>query len=416
MTLSADDIVSKFPVKTLPTITGEPDYATINQMVQTLYGNAASLSTTSGGGAHGHIGLIMTAALYATLTATPYVVPVDPGVIANIPPNSTGAAREQLRTEHKEARRIYDNTTNMDDALKGQVIDTIDDAYLCEMRNKYTGYLGVTTRDLLDHLIDRYGKITPADLETNKKRMNEPIDATQTIDIFFKRIDDCIQYADDGEVPFTPEQILQTTYHAVSTCGHYTDACKIWRKKQANAKTWPLFKTYFAEEYHDLKEQQKVNTSQTQFHGANAVVDISTALDNLAMAATTDRDIVAQLTESNKQLVAMNTTLTAQLKSAMENNSMLIKKLGNTTIKNTPNASKTPKPAKAMTIAYDRNAPFDHTKWLASLDPAGYCWTHGYRVQVGHDSKNCKGKLGGHKDEATRADIMGGSTKGKDKE
>ena len=37
-------------------------------------------------------------------------------------------------------------------------------------------------------------------------------------------------------------------------------------------------------------------------------------------------------------------------------------------------------------------------------------------MQVGHDSKNCKGKLGGHKDEATRADIMGGSTKGKDKE
>lgn len=147
--------------------------------------------------------------------------------------------------------------------------------------------------------------------------MNEPIDATQTIDVFFKHIDDCMQYAGDGQVPYTIEQTLQTVYHAVSTSGYYTDACKIWRKKTAADKTWANFKTFFAEEYHDLKEQQKVNTTQTNFHGANEVTDISMALDNLAMAATTDRDIVAQLTLSNKQLIEINTTLTAQLKTAM---------------------------------------------------------------------------------------------------
>ena len=89
----------------------------------------------------------------------------------------------------------------MDDALKGQIIDATEDPYLCEIRNKYTGYLGISTRDLLDHLIDRYGKITDADLETNKSRMNEPIDNTQTIDVFFKQIDNRIQYAHNGEVP-----------------------------------------------------------------------------------------------------------------------------------------------------------------------------------------------------------------------
>jgi hypothetical protein len=60
MGLSVTDIVAKFPVKTLTVITGEPDYETINHIVQTLYSNAASLPTTIGGGAHGHIGLIMT--------------------------------------------------------------------------------------------------------------------------------------------------------------------------------------------------------------------------------------------------------------------------------------------------------------------------------------------------------------------
>ena len=49
--------------------------------------------------------------------------------------------------------------------------------------------------------------------------MNKPIDATQTIGIYFKRIDDTVQYAANGNVAFTTEQILQTAYHAVSTTG-----------------------------------------------------------------------------------------------------------------------------------------------------------------------------------------------------
>jgi hypothetical protein len=82
--------------------------------------------------------------------------------------------------------------------------------------------------------------------------------------------------------------------------------------------------------YHDLKEPQKVNTSQTNFHIADSATDISTALDNLAFAATTDRDIVAQLAANNKQLVETNKLLTIQLPKAMDNNSLLLKKLSST--------------------------------------------------------------------------------------
>jgi hypothetical protein len=168
MTLSVDNIVAKFPIKTLPLITGEHDYESINHMVQTLYGDAASLATTLGGGSHAHIGIIMRQALYATLTAIPYLPPLDPGALPIIPHATTTSNRELLHTKHQELRRIYDSHTNMDDALKLQVINSVQETYICEMQNKYTGYLGTTTRDLLDHLLDRYGKITPADNEACK--------------------------------------------------------------------------------------------------------------------------------------------------------------------------------------------------------------------------------------------------------
>jgi hypothetical protein len=75
------------------------------------------------------------------------------------------------------------------------------------------------------------------------------------------------------------------------------------------------------------KEQQKVNTSNNNFHGANAITNISQTLNNLAFAATTDQEIIAQLTQSNTTITATNKLLTEQLKTAMDNNTILIKKL-----------------------------------------------------------------------------------------
>ena len=99
MGLSVDDIIAKFPMKNLPIISGEPDYDSINTMVQFLYGNAASLPTTLGGGQHGHIGLIMTHILYATLAPnTAYNSPIDPGLLPPMASNLAVVTRETRKT------------------------------------------------------------------------------------------------------------------------------------------------------------------------------------------------------------------------------------------------------------------------------------------------------------------------------
>ena len=171
----------------------------------------------------------------------------------------------------------------MEDTLKSIIVDAVDKVYIGKLRNKYTGYLVITARGLLNYILGWYGKITPADSEECKKQMNEPIDATQTIDIYFKRIDNTVQYSADGNVAFTTEQILQTAYHAISTTWYYNKACKEWRQKPENNKKWVHFKQFFAAEYHDQKEQEKVNTAKNYFHRANSAVYITQALDNLTM-------------------------------------------------------------------------------------------------------------------------------------
>jgi hypothetical protein len=179
MSLTIDDIITKFPNKRLPIIDGEPDYTSINTMVQLLYSNAATLTTAPGGGHHGHIGIIMPAALYTTLSAIPYNEPGDPGTIPVHAANATSAIRESDRMNHKEALKQFHHHNNMNDALKPQIIDAVADAYLGELRNRYTGYLGVRPRDLLDHLLERYGKITASDIANCRTRMEAPMDTTR---------------------------------------------------------------------------------------------------------------------------------------------------------------------------------------------------------------------------------------------
>ena len=102
MVLSVDDVVAKFPMKTMPKIDREPDYGNINTMMQLLYGNAASLPMTLGGGQHGHIGIIMTPQLYATLANTSYKSPTDPGITPTHATGASSAIRQTDFLEHKE--------------------------------------------------------------------------------------------------------------------------------------------------------------------------------------------------------------------------------------------------------------------------------------------------------------------------
>ena len=158
--LSVDDITTKFPTKNIPEIQGEPTYDSITSIKTELYANAAVIPNALGGGQHGHIGLIMEAPLYATLSNIPFIVPQDPGPLPVFDPNLryTTAERETVIREHKETRRLYDTITNVELALRNQVINAVDEVYLSEKRNRYTGYHRVSTRELLDHLMQRYGK------------------------------------------------------------------------------------------------------------------------------------------------------------------------------------------------------------------------------------------------------------------
>ena len=112
------------------------------------------------------------------------------------------------------------------------------------------------------------------------------------------------------------------------------------------------------------------------------------ALENLALAATADRNIVADPIAINKKLVKTNTALVMQVKYLVATNALISNTKGTT--------SPTKPPSAKITREYVR------------LDPNGYCWSHGYKVRIVHNSRTYVGKLQGHRNDATRTNTLNG--------
>lgn len=189
----------------------------------------------------------------------------------------------------------------MDLALKALIIEAVDAVYLEEKRDRYTGFLTVAARYLITHILHSYGKITASDKMANKCRMDKPLDPLIPIDVYFKSIDECVQFATDEGTVYTPAQILQTVYYEISSSNLYTDACKEWRRKPLAKKTWPNFKNFFASEYHDLKEQEKTTEMGQEYHSENLVQHntendsfLVESIQHLALAATTDKQTITK--------------------------------------------------------------------------------------------------------------------------
>lgn len=64
---------------------------------------------------------------------------------------------------------------------------------------------------LIERLLSTYSLITLADLALNKKRLRQEYDPSLPIETLFKQIDDAVNYANAGNAPYTPAQVLATT-------------------------------------------------------------------------------------------------------------------------------------------------------------------------------------------------------------
>ena len=59
----------------------------------------------------------------------------------------------------------------MDGALKTMVLESVDSTYIFDLHNVFTGCMGSPKKDIMNHIITRYGQITAEDIIDKKKSL-----------------------------------------------------------------------------------------------------------------------------------------------------------------------------------------------------------------------------------------------------
>ena len=116
------------------------------------------------------------------------------------------------------------------------------------------GFENVTTSYLLIHLYLTYDKISEKVYADTNYTMKELYDPKEPIEGFFDLIKTAMDISDVVERPYTPSQVLETSYNMIYQMGWYIDPFREWKNKTSSDKTWDSFKEDFSISHHDLQE------------------------------------------------------------------------------------------------------------------------------------------------------------------
>ena len=330
----------------------EPDYAFVRILKKQVYANAVSVHSNIGGGNHGHLGEIVSAAQYATLTggAAAYVTPNNPGQEPVFGENDTGPQRILQTEAWKRDKERFHTAASFRSAIKKQIFKAVPARFFAALEDDLMGYANVTPLAMLTHLETTYGVMTPADHEANKAKLKESWDPnTTTIADLWNRFKTVCDIARSAGNPISDMDKINAAREVIEQTGQFASDVSKWMKKPPADWTWPNFITHFEAAN---KERMRLRTAGQLGY--------------------------AQAAKAQKKPE-----------------------------ETTPSATTKPEgtaPTALQATAGKENAAPKGTQMY-------YCWSHGLGFNKNHTSATCENPKEGHQKEATLANMMGGSAR-----
>ena len=172
-----------------------------------------------------------------------------------------------------------------------------------------------------------------------------------------------------------------------------------WIELPRASKSWVRFKSHFESVHRSFREIRGNTMRSSSFNQVNMILaevhDVrESVLSAIAEASNSIIEEVEAPVENQQVDRVISTAEQVQLEmlKAIKDLQMELKELKN---KNQTNPPKNPSPTPVK------------AKYTTRVNKSKYCHGHG---ACAHKGKFCKGKKTGHKDDATFADKMGGST------
>lgn len=269
-----DTILERMPHKVLTRIQGEPTFVILETIQREIRANAKAIHSTLGGGTHGHLGLVMTAAAYAHISEIPFIQPVHPG-LNDIPAGTTAHVAAAMRDTHTERLASFNYATSVNAVIKAQIKAVIDLDYLDEELDDDTDDFLHNIPTTLTHLFSEYGKVEAATVrEKEQELLTTGYNPELPMGPFFKTTDKLLTLAEAAQIPYKPEQHIQIVKDILKGTGCFGRAIEKWNIKPLEEKTWTNFKAHFKEARRTMKTAGTLRNNQSTLHSANAIKQI----------------------------------------------------------------------------------------------------------------------------------------------
>ena len=409
---SIDYINTQFEYPTLTRIHGQPNYPSLKIIKDEMKANASSVMSDLGGGANGHLGIMLTQLEYSSVSPTDYIKPLHPGALV-IAAGTSQHESTRLREDHKEDIRQYRETTAIEQSLVKQLGQALPELYLRSFRNIHTNTITTDIPTLLTHLFTTYGAIESEELQEKAETLRQKVfDISQPLIIMFNKVDELQELATASGNPFTPRQLTEIGIQLIKNFNDFEKGLTTWFDLPTPDQTWPRFKIHFETARTSLRKVRGVTMRNTAYHQqANAMTgqvlqeiraenlqlvdEVKSAEGNILramLASENQENINPQQTQSAN--ATMQTTLQTEMMKTLQAMQKEIAGLKQE-IHNSKNGGGAP--SRASSKARNKKPRTIFSK---------YCWTHG---AWHHNSRDCKFKAEGHKDTATFVNRMGGS-------
>jgi hypothetical protein len=310
------DIRDELKKESVTKIHGQPTSHDLTILEKELIAILAGIPTALGGGNFGHVGVIMEAAAYLTMTAgTAFVDPANPGVYpAGLAANAAATIRARAEAEHKELINQFETFEGVRQGVKDLILEAVDNEYLIEIEHETLGFLNQTPRQMLDHLLARGGALDFADTKELLAERDGDWNVSENPQLYFNRVEKAMKgLLRNGIASDTNERRDIALFYLKAT-GEFDAAVREWEAKPAVDKTWANIKTFISTEYAKENKQNKLTAKQFKVN----------AIDEQAEAT---EELIAALTEAHtKQMETLIKSTTETMKEMM----LLLKENKNT--------------------------------------------------------------------------------------
>ena len=400
-TITIEKIIGLFPTKTedMPKIStpgNRPTYTSLRLFQDKLDVNAMSIPFPKT--RLGHLGLVLPTATYKAVNNNDeWEDPEEPSDNPSQPKLTTKNSQTDPFVA-QEAIRRWQRTTNRyatfiltQEALKNQILKSVDEQYINALEHEITKYSQVTPRALLEHLWKHYGKITEADLRANEARMKTTWHPPSPIEDLFKQLRDGQKFAKKGGEDITDSMLVRMAYDQIYATGLFNQACEDWCDKEPTDKTLENLQNFFTNKITNHINNATANDAKYSLAQVQEMLDSNIAA--YVAAVTNQAPTTPTTDEAAPPPEAANAISTTDIENIVKR--MMPNKEN---AKNPNNNNKKNNNTIRVAQGFNTNG-----------DPISYCWSHGVTKNLGHTSTTCRRKKEGHQDAATLNNRMNGS-------